>query len=64
MAQDTAEQPATPKSSRPRELPPIKMFPRTEGQAMVTTFIFIAVFVAALGYAILRGLGLSHFFGE
>jgi hypothetical protein len=41
-----------------RELPPPRMFPRTEGQAKAAIAFVIFVALAALAYAVARGLDL------
>ena len=43
-------------SEERRELPPPRMFPRTEGQAKATVFFVVFVVLAALAYAVARGL--------
>ena len=47
-----------------KELPPPRMFPRTEGQAKVMVIVVVAIIVGALAYGLMRGLGLIHLFGE
>jgi hypothetical protein len=41
-----------------RELPPPRMFPRTEAQAKASVIFVLIVVLAALVYAVARGLNL------
>ena len=41
-----------------RELPPPRMFPRTEGQAKACVVLLVFVLLAALAYALAHGLDL------
>ena len=43
-------------SEERRELPPPRMFPRTEGQAKATVFFVAFVILATFAYAVARGL--------
>ena len=45
-------------SQERRELPPPRMFPRTEGQAKATVAFVVFVVLAALAYAVAHGLNL------
>jgi hypothetical protein len=45
-------------SKEPRELPPPRMFPRTEAQAKASVIFVVFVILAALAYAVAQGLDL------
>lgn len=49
---------------KPAEMPMPRMFPRTESQARAMVILIVVVFLMAIAYGVLRGLGLGHLFAE